>query len=627
MVSNNLLEHPKDHILCITFTKRAAEELKKEVESDLVWVGTIHSFLHEMAAPYFRRPEIVELYFKCFGGQIEERCRNESKNSSIEQGNLKYKERYGIEQELSLQEIKKHLNEISYGETSYTALYYGRLSHDDLIYFVYKMLEAYPVIQRKIVKHFQLIFLDEYQDTDAKVLRIFYNAVKASACKMYIMGDKMQQIYSNYDGSFEEEFAMFRKEKMQYNFRSTEKIVAILNNIYNDSDFSQMVPEEHRGWKGIHDPEVLLCSDMKKEIRKKQEVLPDLLVLYLLNKDRFGEIGAGDLFAVFGHMQKYAHGRKNSAQEVLQMSEEDNPDSFLQMMFLLDDILKLYRAGIYGELITKIKFYKNIFNGITLHLGCHEDKCRLRAIFDELLLTYERDITIGEFLLYLMEHLIIQDAYMEALSADEDYAYLQEVQLVQFRNLADYLANPHVSTQHGVKGESHESVLFVAGESSGNVNVRMYDFFRLWSKIDFSLTEFEKFYYQYKTDVEAVACPVDISKISASEFKTYGGELVESAEKIMNTYVDNQIFQQLCVGKYNKFLRSPNATNAKECFKKNLNLVYGTLQAYRLFYVGCSRAKKNLTILVDKEKLKSCEEAFLKKAKQVGFAIANEKTE
>ena len=98
---------------------------------------------------------------------------------------------------------------ISYGEGQYTSVYYGKLGHDDLIRFTQKAVEKFPVLKRKISSKYKLIFIDEYQDTSADVLRIFYSAVKDRNSELYLLGDKMQQIYSNEDGSFEEEFKNF----------------------------------------------------------------------------------------------------------------------------------------------------------------------------------------------------------------------------------------------------------------------------------------------------------------------------------------------------------------------------------------------------------------------------------
>lgn len=58
---------------------------------------------------------------------------------------------------------------------------------------------------RKIGDKYNYIFIDEYQDTSAYVLDIFNDAVEnRENIQLYLFGDRMQQIYKNYDGSFEE---------------------------------------------------------------------------------------------------------------------------------------------------------------------------------------------------------------------------------------------------------------------------------------------------------------------------------------------------------------------------------------------------------------------------------------
>lgn len=53
------------------------------------------------------------------------------------------------------------------------------------------------------------------------------------------------------------------------------------------------------------------------------------------------------------------------------------------------------------------------------------------------------------------------------------------------------------------------------------------------------------------------------------------------------------------------------------CLK--VNLVYGVLAAYRLFYVGCSRARKNLAIVIDDSDVSVFKQRLKKKFEDVGF--------
>lgn len=52
-VGKYLLQNPNDNVLCITYTNRAAEELGKDIDSDKVYFGTIHSFINDFIGSFF----------------------------------------------------------------------------------------------------------------------------------------------------------------------------------------------------------------------------------------------------------------------------------------------------------------------------------------------------------------------------------------------------------------------------------------------------------------------------------------------------------------------------------------------------------------------------------------------
>ena len=60
---------------------------------------------------------------------------------------LAYIEKHG---DLNVDLVRENLCELSYGETPFTSLYSGKLSHDDLIMFANKLFKKHPVLLRKI---------------------------------------------------------------------------------------------------------------------------------------------------------------------------------------------------------------------------------------------------------------------------------------------------------------------------------------------------------------------------------------------------------------------------------------------------------------------------------------------
>lgn len=71
-VESYLLHNPKDNILCITYTNRAAEELGRDLEQSRVYFGTIHSFINDFIGSFFSHKEIIDLYWEVYETQIIE---------------------------------------------------------------------------------------------------------------------------------------------------------------------------------------------------------------------------------------------------------------------------------------------------------------------------------------------------------------------------------------------------------------------------------------------------------------------------------------------------------------------------------------------------------------------------
>ena len=79
---------------------------------------------------------------------------------------------------------------------------------------------------------------------------------------------------------------------------------------------------------------------------------------------------------------------------------------------------------------------------------------------------------------------LLEEEYYGGIIEDEDYAPVLNVALSEIVILKNYIENPYISTQHGVKGESHDTVLFIAENNSRTPVVSMSKFFDLWSSVN-----------------------------------------------------------------------------------------------------------------------------------------------
>lgn len=621
MVEKHLRDYPDDNILCITYTNRAAEELGKDIDSSKVFFGTIHSFINHFISSFFSHKAVIDLYWEIYKERIQERINNVEGKDNIEESNQRYIEKYG---KLDVETVYNNIDSISYNEAPYNSLYRGALSHDDLITFTKKVVDKFPVIKRKIADKYQMIFIDEYQDTSAEVLHLFYDTMRNANGKLYLLGDKMQQIYKTYDGSFESEFASFNRTfNLNTNYRTTPRIVSILNQIYNDKEYEQVPYEENKDEDMSYIPEIIITSSTENMLAKKQEKFSEALVLYLLNKSRFNSIGAGTLYNAVYNMDRYGYTKKYGVVDVLTTMDNTNPDNLFFMLFLFKRIELEYRKGLYGSVIRIIKANKNIFNVSKFIIKQHENKRTVKEIFENLLYKFEDNgATLGNFLHQIKEAEVVNTEYIDEISVEE-YAGILNTEIREFHNLADHLSNPHISTQHGVKGESHDTVIFMAGNNNNNPVVHMTQFFKLWSSMEVALPVFEKFYYSYKYFIKDIEQDIGIkcSDMKKDDYEKNKEKIYSSIKQFSEEYSESDYYNKILKLDFDKYFAKPGVTNARKCLKENS--VYGVLSAYRLFYVGCSRARKNLTIIVDKNEVSGFELAFVEKAKKSGFNVVN----
>lgn len=172
----------------ITYTNRAKEELNSRINSKNVTVDTIHSFLSDFVGLYFSKPEVIDLYLQVFEKKIKALIDNGEDDSK----NARYIDKFG---KLDFETIKNNLHKVFYNEQSYSSYYYGGLSHDDMLLFCRKMFEKFEMLKKRLSNKYRYIFIDEYQDTSADVLYIFYQSVLNTSSTLYeIMNSKADQI-------------------------------------------------------------------------------------------------------------------------------------------------------------------------------------------------------------------------------------------------------------------------------------------------------------------------------------------------------------------------------------------------------------------------------------------------
>ncbi|AMV69337.1 putative DNA helicase [Pediococcus damnosus] len=583
------------------------KELKKNIISNRVYISTIHSFINDFISPLFKNESIINYYLKEYGEKIRKNISNTKRK-----GNDEYRKKYG---QLDLDTIKNNLLKkgLFYGKSQYSSFYYGQLGHDDLLDFTVKVTRRYPKLFTKINRRFDLIIIDEYQDTAESILSLFLDAVNDKTnVSLYLFGDSMQQIYQKYSEEMKGTLRQIEnKTRKTINFRSNQMIIDLLNNIYNNSQRIQSSPDNMKIEKSDFQPTVYLVTGDEREscINGIVSEYPGTLVLYVFNRERFDRIGALDLFDSFQSMDKYGFVKNIHAVDVLlNKNEDDNPDILMRCLLVLYKSKLKWEKHEYGSFFKLINHNGRKF-GASVTVKSKKDKQKTfklwKTIFDCFL---NDEITIGEFLDKLRENALLDDIFIRDVLDSEEYQKTLDVQLKELINLEQNTEN--VSTQHGVKGESHDSIIFSAEDSRHQPFINMFDFFELWSKRPMSLRDFEIFVTKYQSF---------LTKVDKDKVKTdskYGREM---AFEVCNEFHDDFFFKNVYKDYYKNYIKKQTQINLKKVFSSTK--IERILLAYKLFYVGCSRARRNLSVVLDKSFVEGFKDSLIIRFKKIGFTV------
>ena len=259
----NLMRQGVDafHILALTFTNKAANEMKKRIadivgnsEAKNLWMGTFHSVFAKILR--FEADKLgYPQNFTIYDTQDSQRLINGIiKEKELDKDVYKYKQ---IQQRISslknnLITVRAYFNnpelvendairkqprfgEIyqEYVERCFKA---GAMDFDDLLLKTNELLNVYPEVLAKYQNRFQYILVNEYQDTNHSQ----YLIVKALADRFHnicVVGDDAQSIYAfrganiNNILNFKSDYPEAKEYKLEQNYRSTKNIVEAANSV------------------------------------------------------------------------------------------------------------------------------------------------------------------------------------------------------------------------------------------------------------------------------------------------------------------------------------------------------------------------------------------------------------
>ena len=260
------------NILALTFTNKAAAEMKERVEKALgntearnLYIGTFHSVFARILraeAAKLGYPQSFTIYDSDDSKSVLKQVINDmglddklykpnivlNRISSAKNALLGPAE-YAMDNFLKQEDARSNRPQIAEIYASYVARCFksGAMDFDDLLFKMHELLRDFSEVLHKYQHKFKYILIDEYQDTNPVQYQIakLLAAVHENLC---VVGDDAQSIYS-FRGATIENILQFQKDyddvklvKLEQNYRSSKNIIEVANQVIKNN--KGQIPKE-----------------------------------------------------------------------------------------------------------------------------------------------------------------------------------------------------------------------------------------------------------------------------------------------------------------------------------------------------------------------------------------------
>ena len=516
-----------NQILAVTFTNKAAMEMKKRVSAlltypiDKMWLGTFHSLSAKILRVHAElvglKSNFVIIDSDDQNKLIKQICERE--NIDIKEKSAKYfssiidsyKNKAIFAESVKVNKYKNDDDVIKiYKIYQQELIRLNCVDFGDLILHCLKIFKDHENVRIKYQKLFKFILVDEYQDINnvqQKWLEIFYQGQKNICC----VGDDDQSIYS-WRGAEVANLLNFKKNfskpeiiRLEQNYRSTKNILECAStlikknqgrygkDLWSDNEEGEKI--SINGFWQTKDESIFVSDEIEKLI-SRNVALKEIAILFRVSahtrsfEERF--INLGLPYKIIGGLRFYE--RKEIKDIIAYLRLINNPNDDLA----LERVINIPKRGIGKTTLNKINIIARMNSLSMLESAskyASETSSKINIEINEFVLKIYKWIDFKDKMNHVdLAQLVLEDSkYIEYLESQEKISKnpeslnrLENIRkfiesLKDFDNLDGFLE--HVSlvmenisntseqtitlmTMHGAKGLEFDNV-FLAGWEEG----------------------------------------------------------------------------------------------------------------------------------------------------------------
>ncbi len=382
------------NILAITFTNRAAGEMRERVDrivgygSESIWVSTFHSMCVRILRRYIDRLGFDQK-FTIYDTEdqktvMKDVCRRLQVDTKM------YKERvllnavsHAKDEYISPEEFRLNAQgEFRQEKIAQVYLEYQKelkknnaLDFDDLIVKTVELFQSCPDVLEYYQDRFRYIMVDEYQDTNTVQFKLVSILAKKYQ-NLCVVGDDDQSIYKFRGANignilnFEKNFPNTRVIKLEQNYRSTQNILDAANGVIHNNcrrkekalwtENEKGEPIIFRHFQNAYEEAEYVAGEIRKKVQSQDAEYRDFAVLYRTNaQSRMFEekfLLANIPYKIIGGVNFYS--RKEIKDVLAYLKTIDNGKDDLAV----HRIINVPKRGIGAVTINKVQAYADSVN-------------------------------------------------------------------------------------------------------------------------------------------------------------------------------------------------------------------------------------------------------------------------